>query len=347
MSSSNRNEINSSSIPPFISNSPPPPNELELDNKENEYDNDIPKELNLSNELNTTEPEDNEEKNNEDDDDEWADFVDSSLKPPEPESSSTQQQQQQQQQNLMQTNGAFNATVDACKLDNVSSKLETSPPKSDEAPPKTDVLSMFNHQEESSQILSRLFGSSSFLNSKSVPKESSVINISPLDVNGDKTWNQLKEFTFINDASPSLKFKWVLSELETNFLNSINIDNTILKNQNKPYYISFSNGGILQPVKSEETSKAANTDNNNLELSSNHSNKSSNETTTKTTTTSLNSKSTPVLDIDLSYFEDQSKTTNPSTANKPIQKNPRAYINELLDDIYVNNQKAVTNTNKK
>lgn len=113
--------------------------------------------------------------------------------------------------------------------------------------------------------------------------------------------------------------------------------------------MSFSNGGILQPVKSEETtSKAANTDNNNLDLSSNHSNKSSNETTTTTTTTSINSKSTPVLDIDLSYFEDQSKSTNPSTANKPnIQKNPRAYINELLDDIYVNNQKAVTNTNKK
>lgn len=119
--------------------------------------------------------------------------------------------------------------------------------------------------------------------------------------------------------------------------------------------MSFSNGGILQPVKSEETtststSKAANTDNNNLDLlsSSNHSNKSSNE---PSTTTSTNSKSaTPVLDIDLSYFEDQSKTTtNQSTANKPnIQKNPRAYINELLDDIYVNNnQKAVTNTNKK
>lgn len=81
----------------------------------------------------------------------------------------------------MQTNGAFNVT-DACKLDNVSSKLETSPPKSDEAAPKTDVLSMFNHhQEESSQILSRLFGSSSFFNStKSVPKESSLIDISPL-----------------------------------------------------------------------------------------------------------------------------------------------------------------------
>lgn len=132
---------------------------------------------------------------------------------------------------------------------------------------------------------------------------------------------------------------------ETTF--SENYKRSLTAFKNKPYYISFSNGGILQPVKSEETSKAANTDNNNLELSSNHSNKSSNETTTKTTTTSLNSKSTPVLDIDLSYFEDQSKTTNPSTANKPIQKNPRAYINELLDDIYVNNQKAVTNTNKK
>lgn len=46
----------------------------------------------------------------------------------------------------------------------------------------------------------------------------------------DAIWQQLKEYTCENDASASLKFKWTMSELETNFLNSIQVERVSVLN---------------------------------------------------------------------------------------------------------------------
>jgi hypothetical protein len=48
------------------------------------------------------------------------------------------------------------------------------------------------------------------------------------DVKSNPTWEQLKTYTSINDASISLKFKWYLSNLESFYLESLNLDRAAL-----------------------------------------------------------------------------------------------------------------------
>jgi hypothetical protein len=45
-----------------------------------------------------------------------------------------------------------------------------------------------------------------------------------LDVKSNDTWLQLKTYTSINDASISLKFKWYLSNVESFYLESLNLE---------------------------------------------------------------------------------------------------------------------------
>lgn len=43
-------------------------------------------------------------------------------------------------------------------------------------------------------------------------------------IDNNETWTELKNYTSVTDASISLKFKWILSNLEKNYLNSLNIE---------------------------------------------------------------------------------------------------------------------------
>lgn len=98
-----------------------------------------------------------------------------------------------------------------------------------------------------------------------IDESSSSSNIELIDSND--VWLQLKEYTTETDASVSLKFKWKLSELETNFLDALSLtralnqSNSKTKSKNNPPYFFSSAGGILQPTKVDqqlsENSKAS------------------------------------------------------------------------------------------
>ncbi len=61
---------------------------------------------------------------------------------------------------------------------------------------------------------------------------------SEFTIDNDETWKQLKTYTSVTDASISLKFKWILSNLEKNYLNSLNVER-VSKNQVKLVPISL------------------------------------------------------------------------------------------------------------
>lgn len=131
-------------------------------------------------------------------------------------------------------------------------------------------------------------------------------------------------------------------------LNCILIEFTLLK---KPYHKTESNGGIeiLQPVKVEQTNYKASSqsplDNDRTNQTISWSHDDQNKPIDGTNNDPIVAKtSTPVLDIDLTYFENSnpsSKLNSNSSSNQKqsVQKNSRAYIDELLNDIYLNSDK--------
>ena len=48
-----------------------------------------------------------------------------------------------------------------------------------------------------------------------------------LIIETDGLWQEIQKFTTVTDASNSLQFKWCLSNLEENYLNSLNLERII------------------------------------------------------------------------------------------------------------------------
>ena len=53
--------------------------------------------------------------------------------------------------------------------------------------------------------------------------KANVENLNEMFIDEDEAWKQLKDYTSVIDASVSLQFKWNMSCLEENFLNSLNL----------------------------------------------------------------------------------------------------------------------------
>lgn len=193
------------------------------------------------------------DQNNDDDDDEWADFVDSSsaaatlnsnvfipIQQTQPTSVSVadvhddtssekkkQQEYESDEHSQPKTPSHFvttfptvsdsttpftTATTNTQHLSNNLLKRQESVPK------PTNLADLF-----SSQTLNRIFKTVSSPDSQTIGVSPSDDMIGELNIDDDDAWKCLKEFTSVNDASTSLKFQWLFSELESSFLGSINI----------------------------------------------------------------------------------------------------------------------------
>lgn len=132
-----------------------------------------------------------------------------------------------------------------------------------------------------------------------------------LNIDNDSTWNELKRYTSINDESLSLKFKWSLSNLEEEYLKSLNLQRQLPVQPSKKQPVYSNTNEILQPVK--------------IDLDP-HNTESVDKTSPKNSIQSLNEITSSTLNIDLSYFE--------QTEQENASKN---YLNKLLSEIYSQN----------
>ncbi|CAF0810566.1 unnamed protein product [Brachionus calyciflorus] len=151
---------------------------------------------------------------------------------------------------------------------------------------------------------------------KSIPEKE-------LNLNCDSTWNELKKYTSINDESISLKFKWSLSNLEDEYLKSLNLQRQIpqapIRKPNNNFMLSTE---ILQPIKIDLTNTNSDVINEIQISDENHVN-----------TDPVNEITTSTLNIDLSFFESNQEP------NDVIDQDSKSktYLNKLLTEIYANN----------
>lgn len=163
-------------------------------------------------------PIENKEEANEDDD-EWADFV-------EPNSNI-----------FIPTNHPNDE-----KSTSVTAQLENIPEKSVPLPtppslPSTNPNQQLQQQQSfdksvefdlissSEELVNRIFQPLTNSNNQKIGAASvgDDGDGGEIRIDDDECWKSLKEFTCVNDASSSLKFRWLFSELENSFLSSINI----------------------------------------------------------------------------------------------------------------------------
>lgn len=264
MSNDNTNSTNRTTpITPFLSQSPPPPNfSAEFDEDSTIGANNNPSSNNqwvdvFNNNNNNSSNEissnysgdlvnvDEANKNNEnapnvvddDDDDEWADFVDptTAITNVIPELNVTLQ---------LNNDNSHPSTNDNARTNNIPSEIKNGETtvigqKNPSPPPFPNNIenSSGAANDDDTSTSSLDFGYLSLIDKLAVVSSDDsfrfgkdLADLNEINVDLDETWMQLKDYTSVNDASSSLKFKWLLSELENNYLNSINVNRVVLNN---------------------------------------------------------------------------------------------------------------------
>ena len=83
------------------------------------------------------------------------------------------------------------------------------------------------------ELVDRLFTDTTFFFKTNSGLDSSSFSSTAQEINENDTWQQLKTYTSINDASLSLKFKWYLSNIEGFYLESLNLERATAINLNR------------------------------------------------------------------------------------------------------------------
>jgi hypothetical protein len=155
---------------------------------------------------------------NENDDDEWADFVDNNAKP------------------------AIGLEIPNEAMHNESkSKLDTNQNGlTEKSEPATPLF--VKNKDFSEQIVLENLVNQMFTNLNLNVDFSETDKIQEMFIDDNETWKQLKTYTSVIDASISLQFKWNLSCLEENCLNSLNltrIENSQVSAFKTLYFVAF------------------------------------------------------------------------------------------------------------
>ena len=175
------------------------------------------------------------EEANADEDDEWADFV-------EPNSSNIFIPATTTTTNA---NDEKSTTSITAQLENIPEKsvpLPTHPPPTPPSPStiQTQQNQLLQQQQQQSfdksvdfdlissseELVNRIFQPLTNRNNQKIGAhvdDGGGNRVGEIVIDDDECWKSLKEFTCVNDASSSLKFRWLFSELENSFLSSINI----------------------------------------------------------------------------------------------------------------------------
>jgi hypothetical protein len=143
----------------------------------------------------------------EDDDDEWADFVDNT--------------------NASNILNIPNETINNNNKDNDDEGIEK--PDENQNAPILEAPKLVNQKEfvdhlNVDDLVNKLFTNFNLNISNDNEETNSSDTFKELLIDEDDTWQQLKAYTSVIDASISLQFKWDLSYLEEKCLNSLNLD---------------------------------------------------------------------------------------------------------------------------
>lgn len=109
------------------------------------------------------------------------------------------------------------------------------PPSVQQEIPKVDVPITITHTEPVCppfnyvEAVEHVFGNVNSLNIQSEATESTTLFQDQVSQN--ETWQELKKYTSINDASISLQFKWYLSNLEELYIDALSLERIALNSK--------------------------------------------------------------------------------------------------------------------
>ena len=297
---------------------------------------------------------DDGDNDDDDDDDDFADFVDSSnfpqnsellaslpplpsLAPPPPQiSTQLPEPSEPQPQPTHKT-----VTPSASRIDTLTPAAP--------APALQQPSSNINISVNYDQILNDLFNdqTTNDVSPRPTPTSTPASASGLVSIDQDDMWQQLRTYTSVTDASISLKFKWIKSELEHFYLNALNVQRVTASKQSAHSLKTLLTQQILEPTKvgspstttTTTTTSTTHKSQANVDKNANSLHQQQQQATLTPSSTTAN------IELDLSYFESRDTGSNKTTSksatkatNSPPQSKQtksKVYFEKLLKDIFV------------